>query len=258
VSAPGGTPDVVTVGLSALGQAATAAGAPPSAPSAGLGDMTWLSETLAEWPLSQAAMGLLILFSVLSWGVIVFKWVQLRTARRQSDQFLDAFWQAKRLDAIYQQSETLMKSPISQVFRAGYIELARLKKSSGEESILGGGIENVERALRRAQNSESTVLESKTSFLATVGSTAPFIGLFGTVWGIMKAFADIGRMGSANLATVAPGISEALIATAIGLLAAIPAVIAFNFFGSNIRVLQSEMDSFGSDFLNIVKRHFFK
>ena len=218
----------------------------------------WLSESLSVWPLSQAAMILLVVFSIVSWGVIIFKFIQLRTARRQSEDFLDAFWQAKRLDAIYQHSETLLKSPISQVFRAGYIELARLKKSSGEESILGGGIENVERALRRAQNSESTVLESKTSFLATVGSTAPFIGLFGTVWGIMKAFADIGRMGSANLSTVAPGISEALIATAIGLLAAIPAVIAFNYFGSNIRVLESEMDTFGADFLNIVKRHFFK
>ena len=203
-------------------------------------------------------MGLLVVFSIVSWAIIAMKAVQLRTARRESEDFLDAFWQAKRLDAIYKESEMLLKSPISQVFRAGYIELARLKKTSGEESILGGGIENVERALRRAQNSESTLLESKTAFLATVGSTAPFIGLFGTVWGIMKAFADIGRMGSANLSTVAPGISEALIATAIGLLAAIPAVIAYNYFGSNIRVLESEMDSFGSDFLNIVKRHFFK
>jgi biopolymer transport protein TolQ len=97
-----------------------------------------------------------------------------------------------------------------------------------------------------------------TSFLATVGSTAPFIGLFGTVWGIMKAFRDIGRMGSANLATVAPGISEALIATAVGLAAAIPAVIAYNFFLSRIRVLTTEMETFSSDFLNIVKRHFFR
>lgn len=219
--------------------------------------MSALAESLAEWPLAQLSMGLLILFSILSWGIIVFKFVQLRTARLQSDDFLDAFWQAKRLDAIYQQSETLTKSPISQVFRAGYVELARLKKSSTEETLVGGGIENVERALRRAMNSETTVLESKNSFLATVGSTAPFIGLFGTVWGIMKAFSDIGRMGSANLSTVAPGISEALIATAIGLLAAIPAVIAFNVFTNRIKILGSEMESFSSDFMNIVRRHFF-
>jgi biopolymer transport protein TolQ len=148
---------------------------------------------------------------------------------------------------------------VSQTFRAGYIELARLKKTSGEDqTMLGGGIENVERALRRAQNSESTALLALTPFLATVGSTSPFIGLFGTVWGVMKAFNDIGRMGSANLATVAPGISEALIATAVGLLAAIPAVIAYNYFLSSIKNLESEMDSFSSDFLNIVKRHFFR
>ena len=250
--APDPTLGVIEVGLTSLGTT-------PAANHDSFGEMTvWLSESLSAWPLSQAAMGLLIVFSIVSWAIIALKAVQLRTARRESEEFLDAFWQAKRLDAIYKESDQLLRSPISQVFRAGYIELARLKKTSGEESILGGGIENVERALRRAQNSESTLLESKTAFLATVGSTAPFIGLFGTVWGIMKAFADIGRMGSANLSTVAPGISEALIATAIGLLAAIPAVIAFNYFGSNIRVLESEMDSFGSDFLNIVKRHFFK
>ncbi|MCC7381104.1 MAG: protein TolQ [Deltaproteobacteria bacterium] len=204
-------------------------------------------------------MLLLVIFSIVSWGIIIYKALHLRTARGQSEEFLEAFWQAKRLDAVYQQSESFQKSPISQVFRAGYIELARLKKTSGEDqTMLGGGIENVERALRRAQNSESTALMALTPFLATVGSTAPFIGLFGTVWGIMKAFNDIGRMGSANLATVAPGISEALIATAVGLVAAIPAVIAFNYFLSTIKVLESEMDSFSSDFLNIVKRHFFR
>ncbi|MFO0722955.1 MAG: protein TolQ [Myxococcota bacterium] len=204
-------------------------------------------------------MGLLVLFSIVSWGIIIYKAVHIRTARAQSEDFLEAFWQAKRLDSVYQQSEAFQKSPISQTFRAGYIELARLKKNSGEDqTMLGDGIENVERALRRAQNSESLALLSLTSFLATVGSTSPFIGLFGTVWGVMKAFNDIGRMGSANLATVAPGISEALIATAIGLLAAIPAVIAYNYFLSSIKTLESEMDSFSSDFLNIVKRHFFR
>jgi biopolymer transport protein TolQ len=218
-----------------------------------------LSQAISHWPASQLAMALLVLFSVVSWGIIIYKAVALRTARGQSEEFLEAFWQAKRLDAVYQQSEQFTKSPVSQTFRAGYIELARLKKTSGEDqTMLGGGIENVERALRRAQNSESTALLALTPFLATVGSTSPFIGLFGTVWGVMKAFNDIGRQGSANLATVAPGISEALIATAVGLVAAIPAVIAYNYFLSVIKTLESEMDSFASDFLNIVKRHFFR
>lgn len=209
-------------------------------------------------PIGAASMLLLILFSVTSWAIIVHKFFFLRKASRESERFLNAFWEAKRLDQMYQQAERYAKSPIAQVFRSGYIELARLKKRSGDDDSLGGGIENVERALRRSENAETTTLESLTSFLATVGSTAPFIGLFGTVWGIMKAFRDIGKMGSANLAVVAPGISEALIATAAGLAAAIPAVIAYNYFLSKIRVLQSEMDAFSSDFLNIVKRHFFK
>lgn len=218
-----------------------------------------LWETISHsGPIGVATFGLLIIFSVLSWAIIVHKWWFLRRAARESEKFLNAFWEAKRLDQMYQQSESYKGSPVSQVFRAGYIELARLKKRSGDDDSLGGGIENVERALRRSQNSEITAMESMTSFLATVGSTAPFIGLFGTVWGIMKAFKDIGKMGSANLATVAPGISEALIATAAGLAAAIPAVIAFNFFLSRIRVITSEMESFNHDFLNIVKRHFFK
>ncbi len=209
-------------------------------------------------PIGFAALLLLVIFSVVSWAIIFYKAVVLRRAAGQTERFLTKFWEAKRLDQMYQESDRFQHSPITQVFRSGYIELARLKKRSGDEETLGGGIENVERALRRSQNAELTTLESLTSFLATVGSTAPFIGLFGTVWGIMKAFRDIGRMGSANLATVAPGISEALIATAAGLAAAIPAVIAFNFFLSRIRILQSEMETFSSDFLNIVKRHFFK
>lgn len=229
---------------------------PPAAPN--VTDLS-LWETLTHsGPISFASLLLLIVFSVTSWAIIVHKLIFLRRAARESERFLNAFWEAKRLDQMYQQSEQYAKSPLAQVFRSGYVELARLKKRSGDEETLGGGIENVERALRRSMSSESTTLESLTSFLATVGSTGPFIGLFGTVWGIMKAFQDIGRMGSANLATVAPGISEALIATAAGLAAAIPAVIAYNFFLSRIRVLETEMENFSSDFLNIVKRHFFK
>jgi biopolymer transport protein TolQ len=174
--------------------------------------------------------------------------------------FLETFWQSKRLDSIYQAAERLDSSPISQVFRAGYVELSKVTaKKEGEAAMKDqlGGIENVERALKRAAASEITGLEATVPFLGTTASAAPFIGLFGTVWGIMSAFNDIYRMGNANLSTVAKPISEALIATAFGLAAAIPAVVAYNYFVARIRVLDSEMANFSHDFLNIVKRHFF-
>jgi len=207
-----------------------------------------------------AVLLLLIAFSLISWYVIGYKAIYLRRAQAESLEFLENFWQSKRLDAIYQMSEGLKRSPISQVFRAGYVELSKLKSGEAEDTLSDhlGGLENVDRALRRAQVSEITQLESMVPFLATTGSTAPFVGLFGTVWGIMNAFINIGAEQSATLATVAPGIAEALIATAIGLAAAIPAVMAYNFFNARIRVLAAEMDSFSADFLNIVKRHFFK
>ena len=207
-----------------------------------------------------AVLLLLVAFSLISWYIIGYKAIYLHRAQSESLAFLENFWQSKRLDAIYQMSEDLKRSPISQVFRAGYVELSKLKSGEADGTISDhlGGLENVDRALRRAQVSEITALESMVPFLATTGSTAPFVGLFGTVWGIMNAFINIGAQESATLATVAPGIAEALIATAIGLVAAIPAVMAFNFFHARIRVLAAEMDSFSADFLNIVKRHFFK
>jgi biopolymer transport protein TolQ len=209
-----------------------------------------------------SVLAFLVLFSLVSWYIIGYKWYFIRKAQNQSIEFLEQFWQSKRLDQIYQNSERLKGSPISMVFRAGYVELSKIKKSQAAEteSMAGqlGEMENINRALRRAAASEVTHLESLVPFLATTGSTAPFVGLFGTVWGIMNSFRDIAGAGSASLTTVAPGISEALIATAIGLAAAIPAVIAYNYFLSKIRVLSTEMDNFSNDFLNIVKRHFFK
>jgi biopolymer transport protein TolQ len=214
-------------------------------------------------PLAFAVLLLLVVFSVISWGIILVKYLAIRQAQRSSAVFLETFWQSKRLDEIFQKSEELSNSPLAQVFRAGYQELVKVKqreqkeKSDVEKGMSFGGVENVERALRRAATTEMTELERLVPFLATVGSTSPFIGLFGTVIGIMKSFAEIGAKGSANLATVAPGIAEALIATAAGLLAAIPAVIAFNYFGSRIKVLGAEMENFSADFMNIVRRHFF-
>ncbi len=221
-------------------------------------------------PVGFAVLLLLVAFSVASWGIIVLKFMSLKAAQRLSVEFLETFWQSKRLDEIFQRSEDMTTSPLAQVFRAGYQELVKVKQreqnakdasakaEAGDKGALSfGGIENIERALRRATTAEMTELERLVPFLATVGSTAPFIGLFGTVIGIMKSFAEIGAKGSANLATVAPGIAEALIATAAGLLAAIPAVIAFNFFVSRTKVLGAEMENFSSDFMNIVRRHFF-
>ncbi len=209
----------------------------------------------------QVVLALLVAASVVSWAIIVWKVRQLGRAQDASVRFLETFWQSKRLDAIYQAAERLGASPISQVFRAGYVELSKVKaqKKEGETAMAEalGGLENVERALKRAAVAEVTHLESRVSFLGTTASAAPFVGLFGTVWGIMRAFHDIYQMGNANLATVAKPISEALIATAVGLAAAIPAVVAYNSFVARIKVLDSEMTNFSNDFLNIVKRHFF-
>jgi biopolymer transport protein TolQ len=208
---------------------------------------------------------LLAVLSIVSWGIILYKWYVLWRAKKESVKFLDIFWQSKRLDAIYQSSEEYQHAPVSQTFRAGYIELSKLKNRdnpSGEDGqamrVHLSGIENVERALRRATTSEMTHLESLVPFLATVGSTSPFIGLFGTVWGIMFAFVNIEAEGAAGLDVVAQPIAEALIVTAAGLLAAIPAVVFYNLFVNRIKVLGSEMDNFSADFLNIVKRHFFE
>ena len=199
--------------------------------------------------------------SVLSLFVIFYKLVAISQAQSQSITFLDKFWESKRLDEIYRQAEGLKYSPLAAMFRAGYIELSKVKKGQAPETGAMhekmDGMENIERALARAKVSETTKLENLLPFLATVGSAAPFVGLFGTVWGIMEAFTKIAAEGKADLATVSGPIGEALIATAIALAAAIPAVVAYNYFNRRVKVLGSEMTTFGSDYLNILKRHFF-
>lgn len=212
-------------------------------------------------PVVKLVLLLLVLMSAVSWYIIAYKFIALKRANRESELFLEAFWQSKQLDQIYQTSEKLKRSPISQIFRAGYIELSKLRSGSRSgETMHGqlGDLENIERALSRAQNSERVHLESMVPWLATTASAAPFVGLFGTVWGIMTSFINIAAQGDAKLTTVAPGIAEALVATAIGLVAAIPAVVFYNHFVAKMRVLESDMENFGNDFLNIVKRHFFK
>ena len=203
---------------------------------------------------------LLFSFSVVSWTIILFKFFQVQRANSESERFMDFFWKSKRFDAIASQVDRFANSPLTVLFNEGYSELKKVVESDSKSdgSALStdlGGVENVSRALRRATNLEITRLEKYLTFLATTGSTSPFIGLFGTVWGIMTAFEGIGKTGSASLAVVAPGIAEALIATAIGLVAAIPAVMAYNHFQHKIRVLINEMDSFTTEFLNIVQRN---
>lgn len=203
---------------------------------------------------------LLLSFSIVSWAIILFKFFQVQRANNESDRFMDFFWKSKRFDSIASQVDRFANSPLTVLFNEGYSELKKVVESDSKSdgSALStdlGGVENVSRALRRATNSEITRLEKYLTFLATTGSTSPFIGLFGTVWGIMTAFEGIGKTGSASLAVVAPGIAEALIATAIGLVAAIPAVMAYNHFQHKIRVLINEMDSFSTEFLNIVQRN---
>uniref|UniRef100_A0A831UFF2 Protein TolQ n=1 Tax=Geobacter metallireducens TaxID=28232 RepID=A0A831UFF2_GEOME len=203
---------------------------------------------------------ILIFFSVVSWAIIFFKLLQVYRANSESERFLDFFWKTKRFDAINSQLDRFTNSPLTVLFSEGYGELKRLVEKGDQKEELDimstelGGIENIARALRRATTSEITRLEKYVTFLATTGSTTPFIGLFGTVWGIMNAFKGIGETGSASLAVVAPGISEALIATAIGLVAAIPAVMAYNHFQHKIKVLIATMDNFSTEFLNIVQR----
>lgn len=209
----------------------------------------------------KAVLIVLIIFSVVSWGIIMFKFLQIQKAFSESGRFMDFFWKTKRFDAIASQVDRFTNTPLTALFNEGYSELKQVMESEQQKPDHGtlstdlGGVENVSRALRRATNLEVNRLEKYTTFLATTGSTSPFIGLFGTVWGIMVAFEGIGRTGSASLAVVAPGIAEALIATAVGLVAAIPAVMAYNHFQHKIRVLVKEMDSFSTEFLNIVQRN---
>jgi biopolymer transport protein TolQ len=197
--------------------------------------------------------------SIGSWGIAVAKEREMRQANEQTTRFTDVFWDAKNLAAIQAASSDLRESPVAQVFRAGHQELlryTRARRGGEEESVFGGGVENVQRAMQRARTEEVTRLERGLTFLATTSSTAPFIGLFGTVWGIMTAFIGLSSATSSSIQAVAPGIAEALIATAVGLAAAIPAVVMHNRFARQVRVMTADMDTFMSEFLNIAERHF--
>ena len=216
-------------------------------------------------PMVLFVLLVLVFFSVASWAVILIKYNYIRKAFRESELFTDFFWKSRDLSDVFTKSKQLRNSPIARIFRIGYVELRKISQASAASQAdsqsrdtgwqsRSTGLDNIKRALRRATNTEVIRMTQLVPFLATTGNTAPFIGLFGTVWGIMNSFHGIGLRGSASLAVVAPGISEALIATAAGLAAAIPAVIAFNYFMQKIRILESELQSFSADFLNIIER----
>ena len=215
----------------------------------------------------QGVLLLLVFMSVVTWGIVVAKWWQLRKAKSQTKMFFEVFDSTRNMSQISESSHVLTSSPVAGLFIAGYRELSQLLRTLASKREQSGfdqkdatdlDIDNVERALRRAKAEEVTRLESGTTFLATTASAAPFIGLFGTVWGIMHAFMGLSHATSTSIQAVAPGISEALIATAIGLAAAIPAAIAYNYFLQQVRVMGRDMDSFGAEFLNIARRSFLK
>jgi biopolymer transport protein TolQ len=215
--------------------------------------------TKAHW-IVQSVMVLLAVMWLVGVYIIIYKPLYLGRAAGESARFIDAFWRSRDIEQIYKQAQSLRNSPVSQMFVAGYTELAKLQSDAAMKDDHDGSLANIERALRRAQTQETLKLEAMVPFLATTGSAAPFIGLFGTVLGIMFAFLDIAQNehSTPTLQTIGPHISEALIATAIGLAAAIPAVMAFNYFTRKIRVLRSEMETFEQDYLNIIKRHFLR
>jgi biopolymer transport protein TolQ len=210
----------------------------------------------------QMVLLLLLFFSITSWTIIFIKYRYIKRAYKESAFFTDIFWESRDLAVAFKEAKELPGSPVARIFRIGYLELKRLTESGAvvtdaDAVTLRGkmnGTENVKRSLTRAINTEITRMTQMIPFLATTGNTTPFIGLFGTVWGIMNSFHGIGLRGSASLAVVAPGISEALVATAAGLAVAIPAVIAFNYFMQKIKVIESELESFSADFLNIIER----
>ncbi len=207
----------------------------------------------------EFVMLLLLFFSLGSWYVVFSKHLLFRRTRKNTVEFVETFWTSKTLAEANQMAGETPNCPEAAIFRQGYTELTKINRTrtSGEPESLEArlaGIDNLKRCIPKAENQEVEALSRHLSFLATTGSATPFIGLFGTVWGIMSSFHQIGKVGSASLSVVAPGISEALVATAAGLAVAIPAVIFYNYYSNQVAELESHMQSFAVDFLNLVER----
>ncbi|MEE4240523.1 MAG: protein TolQ [Desulfopila sp.] len=214
-------------------------------------------------PVGQLVMLTLLLFSIISWSIVFMKARLFRRVRRQSVDFLENFWSSNNLSEAYGIIEDYPYSPEAAVFSAGYNELQKINRIRTRKEQVDlretldmqlATMDNLQRALRKAESQEITELGKSLPFLATTGNAAPFIGLFGTVWGIMASFHDIGIRGSASLAVVAPGISEALVATAAGLAVAIPAVVFYNHYSNQLVELDNNIQNFSTDFLNLVER----
>ncbi|MEO8679293.1 MAG: MotA/TolQ/ExbB proton channel family protein [Vicinamibacterales bacterium] len=236
-------------------------GAPPVRAAAG----DFVDLVLNASPPVKGVMAILLLFSVVSWGIILYKSWNYRGIAKQTVTFLAVFRKSTKFSEVQAVCPSLGASPLTGMFQAGYAELtAQLRQATPAPASPGSpaprptlkSITAVDRALLRASSIEVNKLEKRVTFLATTASITPFIGLFGTVWGIMTAFMNIGTQGSTDLAVVAPGIAEALIATALGLFAAIPAVYFYNHFTSKVKIFASEMDDFALEFLNIAERNF--
>ena len=202
----------------------------------------------------------LLIFSVISWAIIIMKQIMFTRAHQASEEFLARFWESKTLNDAYDSAEEYILSPEASVFVSGFHELRKISAARNDQTMPANlqmqlaTMDNLKRAVRKAQLIESDRLERSLAFLATTGSATPFIGLFGTVWGILTSFQEIGARGSASLAVVAPGISEALVATAAGLAVAIPAVVFYNFFSNKLTDFESDIENFSTDFLNLIER----
>lgn len=220
-------------------------------------DLSFIHLVLNAGPVVQGVMAILVIASVISWALILGKSLQLRRARRDAESFEEDFWGSSDISGTYsqltQRRGTL--SGLERIFEAGFSEFGRLRrKTSSDEIIMDGS----GRAMRIALARETDVIEQHLPFLATVGSISPYIGLFGTVWGIMNSFTALGNVQQATLAMVAPGIAEALIATAIGLFAAIPAVIFYNRFSTDIDRLLNRYENFAEEFSTVLQRQAIK
>jgi biopolymer transport protein TolQ len=218
-------------------------------------------------PVSKAVLLTLALLSVGSWAIILYKLWVFRRSEQQSNSFLDVFRRSSKFSEVQAVCRSLTESPLVGLFQSGYAELTAQLRQTGPDDVGANpragaprptlkSLAAVDRALLRASVVEVNKLESRITFLATTASIAPFVGLFGTVIGIMMSFQMIGETGSTNLASVGPGIAEALVATAFGLVAAVPAVVAYNYFTNRVRLFAAQMDDFAMEFLNIAERNF--
>jgi len=223
-------------------------------------DLSILTLILDAGIVVQGVLVLLILLSLGSWMVIFNKWRLYRRIRNETESFSQAFWSGTDMDTILASiPNQYPDSSLPNIFQAGYREFMRTRREANQahdgKIIAAGGVDGIRRSLDAAFSREMERLSRNLAFLATVGSTSPFIGLFGTVWGIVNAFQSIALTKNTSLIAVAPGIAEALVATAFGLIAAIPAVVAYNKFTSDLKRMASNMEQFNSEFLNIISRH---